>query len=178
MPKRFFKRYLPDHAAIRNHKRLRSVFGTLLHDPNLFHLNRRSVSGAFAVGLFIAFLPIFFQMVLAAAVAIWVRVNLPLSVSLVWITNPFTIPPIYYFTYKLGATLLQLPPRPVQFDLSLGWFLSEVGRSWQPVLLGSVICGVISGAVGYLLVRGIWRLVVLLHLRQRRSARRLRESNR
>jgi len=51
MPKKFIKRFMPDHQQIRNHKTLNRVFGNLLHDPNLLHMNRRSVSGAFFVGL-------------------------------------------------------------------------------------------------------------------------------
>jgi len=78
MPKKFIKRYLPDHEKIRNHKSLNKIFGTLLHDPNLLHLNRRSVSGAMAVGLFLAFVPLPIQMGLAAGIAILIRVNLPI----------------------------------------------------------------------------------------------------
>ena len=69
MAKKLIRRYLPDPHKIRDHKHLR-LFGTLLHDPNLWHLNRRSVSGAFAVGLFMAFVPMPFQMIPAAALAI------------------------------------------------------------------------------------------------------------
>ena len=41
-----------------------------------------------AVGLFVALMPIPLQMAVAAAIAILVRSNLPISVSLVWLTNP------------------------------------------------------------------------------------------
>ena len=78
MAKKLIRRYLPDAHKIRDHKHLR-LFGTLLHDPNLWHLNRRSVAGAFAVGLFMAFVPMPFQMIPAAALAILLRVNLPIS---------------------------------------------------------------------------------------------------
>ena len=96
---------MPDHQTIKEHKHLK-IFGKLLHDGNLWHLNRRSVSGAFAVGLFCAFVPIPSQMILAAAIAIIIRVNLPISVALVWISNPITMPPIFYAAYKFGAYVM------------------------------------------------------------------------
>jgi uncharacterized protein (DUF2062 family) len=69
MPKRFIRRYLPDSHKIRDHKQLRWL-GKILEDPNLLHLNRYSVSGAVSVGLFVALLPIPFQMIIAALLAL------------------------------------------------------------------------------------------------------------
>ena len=92
MPKKFIRRYLPSHITIRESKYLR-IFGSLLHEPNLWHLNRRSASGAFGIGLFFAFWPVPFQMFFSTAAAIIFRVNLPLSLATVWLTNPLTMPP-------------------------------------------------------------------------------------
>ena len=64
MPKKTIQLFLPDHKKIKENKTL-SIFGDVLHDANLWHLNRRSARGAFAVGLFFAFIPVPFQMLLA-----------------------------------------------------------------------------------------------------------------
>lgn len=168
MPKKIIRRFMPDHRKVREHKHLQ-VFGALLHDPNLWHLNRRSVSGAFAVGLFVAFVPIPLQMVLAAGVAILSRVNLPIAVALVWITNPITIPPMFYSAYKIGAWLTQTPPRSFAIELSMDWMMTELTVIWQPFLLGCFVSGLFSAVVGYLAIRGLWRLHIVSHIRRRRQ---------
>lgn len=177
MPKKLIKRYLPDHHKIRDHRRLR-FFGNLLHDPNLFHLNRRSASGAFAVGLFVAFVPLPLQMILAAAVAILFRVNLPISVALVWITNPLTIPPMFYFAYLLGTWILGTPIHVGQssFDVPYEWGWQELNTVWQPLLLGCFVSGVVSALIGYFSIRGLWRLHLVKQYQERKSKRRFREA--
>jgi uncharacterized protein len=171
MLKRFLKRLVPSHQVIRDHKHLQ-VFGTLLHHPNLWHLNRRGVAGAFSLGLFAAFVPIPSQMALAAAGAILLRVNLPIAVALVWLTNPITIPPLYYSAYKLGAWLLGRPPRAVQVELSLSWLRGELAYIWEPLLLGCFVLGSISAVLGYVLIHLLWRWQVLHSWRQRKQRRR------
>ena len=168
MPKHLIKRFAPDHDSIRNHKQLR-MFGRLLHDPNLWHLNRRSVSGAFAVGLFWAFIPVPIQMVLSAATAIPARVNLPISVALVWITNPLTIPPMFYFNYLVGTWILGTSSEQIEFELTVEYLTESMASIWQPLYLGSLVCGLIAAAVGYFSMRGLWRLYVVRHLRKRRE---------
>ncbi len=146
MPRRLFKRYMPDPTSIREHKSLR-FFGKLLHDPNLWHLNRHSVARAMGVGLFAALIPIPMQMLLAAALAIPVRGNLPIAVSLVWLTNPLTMPPVFFVTYMTGAWLMQVPPRTLPDELTFEWITDQLATVWQPFLLGSVVCGVVLGIV-------------------------------
>ncbi|MFP5506495.1 MAG: DUF2062 domain-containing protein [Gammaproteobacteria bacterium] len=168
MPRRFIKRYLPDHGKFREHPHLRR-FGTRLQDGNLWHLNRRSVSGGVALGLFCALLPVPLQMLLAGGLAIWLRVNLPISVILVWITNPLTIGPVWYVSYRVGAWLLDLPPRQVDFGLSLDNLLTTLQGVWKPLFLGSTVLGALLALLGFLLVRLGWRLYVV---QQRRAALR------
>ena len=87
MPKKFLRKYLPNPKQIRELPALRPL-GKWLQEPELWHLHRRSVSGAVFIGMFCAFMPIPFQMVVAASLAVFSRCNLPISVALVWITNP------------------------------------------------------------------------------------------
>ncbi|MGS2720247.1 DUF2062 domain-containing protein [Paraglaciecola aestuariivivens] len=160
MLKKFIKRFLPSHQVVKEQKVL-SVFGTLLHDPNLWHLNRRSASGAFAVGLFFAFWPVPFQMWLAAAVAIPLRVNLPLSVATVWITNPFTMPPIFYGAYLVGTTVMGQPSNQFNFELSWQWVVASMETIGPAFLVGCLICSVVFGLIGYISLNYLWRLSVL-----------------
>ena len=169
MPKKFIKRYMPDHHKIRNHPQLNRIFGTLLHDPNLLHMNRRSVSYAFAAGLFLAFVPIPFQMIPAAAAAIIFRFNLPIAVGLVWISNPLTIPPLFYFCYKVGTWILQTPIQHVDFQISMEWLSTELIAIWQPFLLGCFTVSTVSGLIGFVSVRLLWRLHLVQHLKERRQ---------
>ncbi|WP_026375106.1 DUF2062 domain-containing protein [Aestuariibacter salexigens] len=159
MAKKIIKRFLPDHQTIKKHRYL-SVFGKLLHDPNLWHLNRKSAAGAFGIGLFFAFWPVPFQMWLSAALAIPLRVNLPLSVATVWITNPFTMPPIFYGAYKVGVLLLGTPHREFSFELSWTWLMESVGTIGPAFLLGCLVCGMAFGLAGYLSLNWLWRFSV------------------
>lgn len=168
MPKKFIKKYMPDHEAIRHHPHLNKVFGKLLHDPNLLHLNRRSVSSAFAVGLFMAFVPVPFQMLLAAAAAIIVRCNLPIAVGLVWISNPVTIPPMFYFCYLVGAAILGGEHEPFQFELTWKWLMEGLGAIWEPFLLGCAVVGIISALLGYFTIRLVWRLHIISLIKERK----------
>lgn len=151
---------------MREHKHLR-VFGKLLHDPNLWHLNRRSVSGAFAVGMFVMYLPPLGQMLIAAAGAIALRVNLPISVALVWTTNPVTIPPMYYFAYLVGTWILGTPATSLNLEFWLEW------HNWldllAPLTVGCMVCATVCSALSYFVVRGLWRWNLVRRIRMRRA---------
>lgn len=167
MPRKLIKRWFPDLHLVRRHKSLH-LFGDLLHSPNLWHLNRRSVAGGFAVGLFSAFVPIPFQMILAAAIAIVSRVNLPISVVLVWVSNPITMPPMFYSAFKLGQWVLDEAPGEFNFELSLDWLRTELTDIWQPFLLGCLLMGTASAVMGYAGIRLYWRYLVVQRLEKRR----------
>lgn len=175
MARKLLKRWMPDPAKIRNHASLQFL-GNVLHDPNLFHLNRISVSRAFFVGVFICFLPIPGQMGLAALCALWFRANLPISAMLVWISNPITMPPMFYACYKLGLWVLNAPHRPFHFELSIDWITSELSFLLPPLLLGSIIAALFFSCLSFLVVNQLWRWNVNKAW-QKRIADRLNRKN-
>jgi uncharacterized protein (DUF2062 family) len=159
MPRKFIKRFSPKPETLKDHPHLRH-FGEALHNPNLWHLNRRSAAGAVAVGLFCAWMPIPFQMLLAAIIAMLFTVNLPLSVALVWISNPITMPPLFYGAYRLGAFILQEPVVEFHFRLSFEYLLATLETIAPALITGCMILGITSAFVGYFLFRAFWRFSV------------------
>jgi hypothetical protein len=172
MARRVIKKLMPDHDKIKQTRLIR-LFGSLLHDANLWHLNRRSASGAFAVGLFTAFIPVPFQMALAAAAAIPFRVNLPLSVGLVWVSNPITMPPMFYLCYRVGNWLLSAPPQPFSFELSWDWLFSSISTIGPSLITGCLVLGTVASIIGYLGIRFLWRRSVVKAWRRRPGSRHL-----
>lgn len=158
---------MPDHNKIRDHKHLRHL-GARLHDPNLWHLNRKGAAGAFAVGVFFAWMPIPMQMFFAAICAVLFRVNLPLSVALVWISNPFTIPPMFYGAYLFGVKLLGTQEQPFSFELTIDWFTQSIGTIAPPLLVGCLVIGVLSSILSYSIIRLLWRFSVVSEYNKRK----------
>lgn len=176
MPREFLRRIMPNPDTIKDNKSLRFL-GSLIHDANLWHLNRHSVSRAVAVGLFWAVIPMPMQMLAAALLAILVRANLPLSITLVWITNPITMPPIFYSTYKFGAWMLNTPTVSLPDKVTLRWILEITTVHWQPLYLGSLVAGMILAVIGYTTTMLYWRWWVARNWKRRQRSRQQNTTN-
>ena len=177
MRKILLRRLLPFTRNIRGDRKLSRIFGRLLHDPNLWHLNRYSVAWGVSVGLFMAFVPVPFQMLLAIAAAVMISANIPVAVVLVWVSNPITVAPLFFTAYKFGAWLLAETPEKIKFEISIDWVVTQLVEIWQPFLLGCFVLGLASAAIGHAAVRIIWRIHVVQswQLRGRRLMERRME---
>jgi len=102
VPRKHFRKFLPDGDTVRGHKYL-AWLGTWLRHPNLWHLNRHSVAGGVAIGMFSGLVPGPFQMLTAAILCVVLKVNLPVALFTTLYTNPFTIGPLYLVAYQIGA---------------------------------------------------------------------------
>ena len=119
--------------------------------------NRHSVAKAFAVGLFCAFMPVPFQMILAAGLAIIVHANLPMSVALVWITNPITMPAIFYFCYYVGTMVLGGSENSFEFELSWTWLINSLSTIGPAFIVGCLLLAVLFSVLGYVFIQILWR---------------------
>ena len=178
MPRKFFRKFLPSHESIRQHRHV-ARFGTLLRHPNLWHLNRNSVAGGFAIGLFSGLVPGPFQMLTALILAIPLRVNLPVALFTTLYTNPFTIGPLYLVAYQYGKLFIAADGAVTQAP-ALDWanfgewvrlygqWLISLGK---PLAIGLVALALTLGAAGWIFVQLAWRAYVVLAWRRRKLRR-------
>jgi uncharacterized protein (DUF2062 family) len=170
------KKLIPSAETLKHSKSLRFL-GKLLDNPNLFHMNRRSVSKAFFWGVFIGLLPpVPVHTPAAATAALITRSNLPLTIAVVWISNPITIPIIMFAFYHLGRIILQLEPAP-GIEFSWAWLYHEFEIIWKPYLVGSLVGASVCAVVAYMASNYIWRLKVKRKWQKRKNNRALIQSN-
>lgn len=161
------KRYLPHKEHLQNHGSLH-LFSEYLHDPNIWHIHRRSSAGGAAIGMFCAFIPFPIQTIASVALAILFRMNLPLAVVFSLFTNPITISPVFFFAYQTGSKILNLEEKYAEFSFSWDWLSSTFVHIWEPLLLGCFILGTISSLLTYIIIRLIWRITAISKWEKRR----------
>lgn len=160
MLKRILRKITPHPEKIKSHKHLKFI-QHLLHEPNIWYFNRRNVPKAFMIGIFCAFLPIPFQMLLAAIFALLWSANISLAVILVWITNPLTMGPIFYVCFKLGTHILNTPEFNVNSEWTLKLIYDQLFIIWKPLWLGCLIIGILMSTLSFYSSKLLWYLMVI-----------------
>jgi len=175
MPRRFFRKF-----AFKRHQLSEQWFMTpfrhLLHDHRLWGIRRRTVVPAFAIGVFIAFLPTPGHTLMGALSALALRVNIPVAALATWVSNPVTMGPMYYFAYRLGRFLLKTPLQEFQFEMSWNWVTHTFVTIWQPMLLGCFIVGTVAAVIAYITLDLFWRSSIANYKARKRNSRRDQES--
>lgn len=115
-----------------------------------------AIARGFAVGIFAGCLPLMgLQFVISLLLAFMVRGNKFTAILGTWISNPFTYVPLFFFNFHVGKLILGFF-RDNQ-NLAINWQswrdFAQMGREITITLLfGSVIVGVIFGAIAYYLI--------------------------
>jgi hypothetical protein len=168
---------------------LRKVFRRVVYSRS----STQSIAAGVALGVFVGLTPtVGFQMVIAALLATILGVNRLAAVLPVWITNPFTIAPIYYFEYRVGSWVWPAEEGPhivgrlealaeklgavTISDVwgSMGSALAAMGHLGAeilvPLILGSLVVGVVCAAAAY--PATLWAVARIRKQRQLYTVRR------
>ena len=168
---RWLKRITPDRHTLEKLWCLRP-FKTLVLDRGCWTFHRHSVTRAFAVGLFIAFIPptpLPVHIVTCVILGVLFRLNLPVLIATVFLSNPLTWLPQVAGSIWVGAKLMGMDLMPVLHELHHRHPWRHIGELWAPLLLGALVLGLVAAAAGYVLAQLAWRVHVLHQLRRRRA---------
>jgi uncharacterized protein len=181
----YLRKHLPSADAVRAN-RMVGWFGGWLQHPNLWHLNRRSVPGAVAIGLFCGLIPGPLQMLSAILLAVPLRKNIPVTLLVTLYTNPLTIVPLYVIAFEYGNLLLGRSHGLAAVEpFSMNWSdwlgsLEALAR-WclalgKPLAVGLPALALTLALLGYLATRLGWRAYVVLAWRARARRRNSEKS--
>ena len=118
-------------------------------------INRRSVSRGVLVGLFWGFIPMPMQMLGVMAITPFLRFNVPVAISMVWLSNPFTMPPMYYMEYLTGNLILGKEGIE-DIELTMEWFSENWDAIVIPLYTGAAFYSIVISSLAYFLINRLW----------------------
>lgn len=146
----------------------------------------RAIAGGFALGTLVAFTPTMgIQFFIVMFLATILNMNRPAAFVTIWITNIATVTPIYTFNYWVGSlfwegpsvgevyrTFMNLTTKLARMDL---WDIIDqfnvvmsLGKDIIiPLLIGSLIVGMIAAVLVYLVSLGLIRYLVIRRNRKK-----------
>jgi len=118
-------------------------------------INRKSVSRGVLVGLFWGFVPMPMQMLAVIAMTPFLRFNVPVAISMVWLSNPFTMPPMYYMEYLTGNLILGREGLS-DIEITMDWFSENWDNIVIPLYTGTAFYSIVVSSLIYLLINRLW----------------------
>jgi uncharacterized protein (DUF2062 family) len=116
--------------------------------------NRKMVSRAVFLGLFIAFIPMPMQMAAVLLFMPLLRFNVPIALAMCWLSNPFTMPGMYYVEYLTGSYFLGIQVENV--EMTLEWFSNNMDNIFIPLYAGTFFYSVVGSSLAYWAVNHFW----------------------
>jgi len=118
-------------------------------------INRKSISKGVFIGLFWGFIPMPMQMFAVLAMTPFIKFNVPIAISMVWLSNPITMPFMYYMEYETGNFLLGNEG----FDnpeLTLDWFSDNWNKIITPLYVGTIPYSIGVSSLIYFIINKLW----------------------
>jgi len=126
--------------------------------PEFLYPNRKMIARGVFLGVFIAFIPMPMQMASVLLFMPFFRFNVPIAIAMCWLSNPFTMPPMYYMEYLTGSFILGIEPAPVK--LTVEWFSENIDAIFIPLYTGTAIFSIVGSTLAYFGVNYFWKLSV------------------
>ena len=139
-------KFLPSKEELKQHKWL-SFLHKHMHHNFLWRFDRGSVSKACMIGGFMCMMPMPFQMIPAAILAIFLRANLIIAIALVWISNPITMLPMMYGAYFFGCFLLGKTPFFNEENFAWQHLVTHIHTIFTPLIIGCIMIGLTLGLI-------------------------------
>lgn len=133
--------------------RFRENFGQIIREGDSPH----HIAFSFSVGIFLG-MSIFFGIhaILALAVAWVFRLNKVAVLSAVFITNPWSIIPIYTFCLWIGTLILGIEhvlPDVDWQNITFSTALTDFGYIILPFIVGTTVVGFFSSILSYFIIK-------------------------
>lgn len=144
----------------------RERFSQMLVRVRQLEGNPHFIALGMAVGVFVSITPIIpLQTIVAIGVAFLVRGSKSAAALGTWLSNPLTIPVVYYANYKLGCVLLGYQKTLDRIAFDSFSQLMELGLevTWA-MIVGGVVIGAVFGTAAYFLT---FRVFITIRRRAR-----------
>lgn len=150
------------HPKHRRKSRLRDWLAHRVFDKALWRPAREPLAVGLAVGLMVSMLPpIPIQMLIAAILAMLLRVNIPAAAAGVWFSNPATWLPLWTLQFQVGKAILPSFEAPSQ--------MKRIVEGVAEYTIGAIVVGVVVAGLGYLIALGIWDWSAWLVAKRKRA---------
>lgn len=118
-------------------------------------INRKSISIGIFVGLFWGFIPMPLQMLAVLATTPLFKFNVPIAISMVWLSNPLTMPFMYYMEYQTGNFLLG--KEGIEgMEMTLDWFSTNWDEIIIPLYVGTIPYSLGVSSLSYFIINRLW----------------------
>ena len=122
-------------------------------------INRKSISLGIFIGIFWGFVPMPMQMLAVLAMTPLFKFNVPIAISMVWLSNPLTMPFMYYMEYQTGNFLLG--KEGIEgIEMTLDWFSANWDEIIIPLYVGTIPYSIIVSSLTYLIINRLWIISV------------------
>ena len=117
-------------------------------------LSTHEISFGVAIGIFVGFIPVIgTHTVLAIGLAYFLRLNTLVVLLGTQVCNPLSFPFMIFVSAEIGSLILNGAFLPIEFSRHIDYLRLYL---W-PIIVGSIVLGIVVSASSYFLVRGFLR---------------------